>query len=199
MHYHVCKFSSAVKRSYYVPTPRTNPAGFVQAVKHAIQDANIDLVIPMHEEIFYLAAAAESDDVLCSKLLAPPFKVLLTLHNKWEFSKFLSSAGLDGPKSQLCRSYEDVKQLDLQTEWALKPVFGRASTNVFHLKPGKPLPAYGKGELDVDDENHYIAQEWLYGQRYCSYAVIQNGVVTAFALYPVEDTIDGERFPVHSD
>lgn len=194
MHYHVCKFSIDVKHSYRVPVPREDSAGFVSGVKHAIVSARIDLVIPIHEEIFYLAWAAESDHELRSKLFAPSFKTLIRMHNKWEFARFLTSIGLDAPESRLCKSYEDVQDLDNGKEWALKPVFGRASLNVFHLCPGKPLPVPKDGGLDVGDEMHYVAQEWLNGQRYCSYAVLHHGRVAAFALYPVKDTIDGTYY-----
>ena len=191
MHYHICKFSIDVKHSYRVPVPRENDVGFVCAVKRAITAANIDLVVPIHEEIFYLARAAESDHDLRSKLFAPPFKTLVRMHSKWQFAQFLTSVGLDAPGSQLCRCYKDVRNLDPGKEWALKPEFGRASLNVFHLRPGKPLPELKDDGLNVGYEDHYVAQEWLYGQRFCSYAVLQNGNVAAFAVYPVKDTIDG--------
>jgi len=191
MHYHICKFSVDVKHSYRVPVPREDGPGFIGAVKRAILTANIDLVIPIHEEIFYLARAAESDHDLRSKLFAPPFKTLIRMHSKWHFAQFLTSIGLDAPKSRLCRCYKDVQNLDPSKEWALKPEFGRASLNVFHLCPGKPLPELEHNGLNVGYEDHYVAQEWLHGQRYCSYAVLQNGCVAAFALYPVKDTIDG--------
>ncbi|KAI9885717.1 MAG: hypothetical protein M1823_002482 [Watsoniomyces obsoletus] len=185
MHYHVCKFSTAVRKSYYVPAPHVDPAGYIRAVLHAIDDSHIDLVLPMHEEIFYLA---ESDEPKIQKrLFAPPFEVLLRLHNKWEFSQWLTAGGLDTPKAWLIRNMDDVRQLDSSKEYALKPVFGRSASKVFHLKPGKPLP----DDCDVDEENHYIAQEWTYGERLCTYAVVRQGQIRASAIYPVQDTIDG--------
>ncbi|TFK35123.1 hypothetical protein BDQ12DRAFT_726254 [Crucibulum laeve] len=192
MQYHICKFSTDVKRSHRVAIPREDAAGFIQGVKNAMKDANIDLVIPMHEEIFYLADAAETVPEIKSRLLSPPFKTLIRLHNKWEFVQLLTAVSLDTPKARLCKSYEDVKKLKMDVEWALKPVFGRASTSVYHLKPGKPFPpSTGKDRIDVDDGNHYIAQEWLYRNRYCSYSVPQDGKVAAFAVYTMQDAIDG--------
>jgi len=58
MHYHVCKFSNSVTRSFHVPAPRYDAQGYVNGVLNAIREENIDLVVPMHEEIFYLAEAA---------------------------------------------------------------------------------------------------------------------------------------------
>lgn len=190
MHYHVCKFSRVVAKSLQVPAPKEDPGGYIRGVLDAVRQEGIDLIIPMHEEIFYLAEAAQSSQEIRSKLLAPPFKELITLHNKWEFSQFMTKCGLKVPEAILCKSYEDIETLDRDREWALKPVYGRAATNVYHLKPGKPLPL--REEVDVSEEVHYIAQEWLGGSRYCTYSVLQSGKVMIWTVYPVVDTIDGE-------
>ncbi|GLB45687.1 putative ATP-grasp domain containing protein [Lyophyllum shimeji] len=191
MHYHVCKFSIDVKKSYRVPVQREDPSGFVRAVKNVINEAHIDRVIPMHEEIFVLARAADTDEDLRAKLFAPDFKTLVRLHNKWEFWRFLRSLRLEVPQARLCKSYEDVLALDICTEWAVKPVFGRATTHVFHLRAGEHRRDPPPDELDVGPEKHYIAQEWLYGDRYCTYGIVLRGRLVAFAIYPVKDTIDG--------
>lgn len=191
MHYHVCKFSRYVQKSYRVPAPHNDPKGYIEGLKHAIHDADIHLIIPMHEEILSCADAARTDPEIAERLLAPPFVTLVRLHNKWEFSKFLTLHGLDCPRSALCRNYDDVERLDRSQEWALKPVFGRASLNVFHLRPSEPLPHFGTNGVEVNDENTYVAQEWLKGERYCSYSVLQDGEIVAHGVYPVEETIDG--------
>jgi hypothetical protein len=190
MHYHVCRFSKHVKRSYHIPAPRDDAKGYIDGVMQAIRECDIDLVIPMHEEIFYLAEEAQTNPELRSKLLSPPFHTLIMLHNKWEFSQFLQQNSLGVPKSSLCKSYEDVLALGRDVEWAVKPVYGRANTSVFHLEPGKPLPT--EEEIDISDGQHYIAQEWVKGQRFCTYSVLWNGKVSSLSVYPVQDTIDGE-------
>ncbi|KAA8909400.1 hypothetical protein FN846DRAFT_942609 [Sphaerosporella brunnea] len=186
MHYHVCKFSRSTKKSYQVPAPRVDAGGYIQSILSIIREEKIDLIIPMHEEIFYLAESREPEIV--NRLFAPPWEILLRLHNKFSFAEWLRSVGLLTPVSHLCRSRADVERL-LQApgEWAVKPVFGRAARNVYHLRQGDKIP----DSCDVGEGNHYIAQQWLTGQRYCSYMVIRAGRVQAFCLYPVQDTIDG--------
>ena len=186
MHYHVCKFSRAVRRSFRVPTPHVDALGFISAVKSVIKTAKIDLIIPMHEEIFYLAES--KDPEIVNRMLAPEWDILLRLHNKWTFSEFLGELGLGRPKAQLCQSRADVERvLSGPGEWAVKPVFGRAASNVFHLRSGDAVP----DSCDVSPTNHYIAQAWTTGARYCSYMVIRHGRIQAFSLYPVQDTLDG--------
>lgn len=178
-------------RSVLVPAPRHDAQGYVEGVMRTIRECAIDILIPMHEEVFYLAEEAQTNPQLRSKLLAPPFHTLIMLHNKWEFSRFLGKNGLGVPRASLCKSYDDVVELDRGVQWAVKPVYGRASTNVFHLVPGKALPT--RDEIDVSENNHYVAEEWVVGQRFCTYSVLLDGKVASLAVYPVEETIDGER------
>lgn len=187
MHYHICRFSVAVRKSYFVPAPTADAAGYVAGVKHAIKEANIDLVIPLHEEGYYLARSGEEE--IARRLLAPDFKTLLELHNKWEFYHVLGRAGLDRPRTWLCKSMDDVRAVVEVSglELAVKPTFGRAKSGFHHHIPGVPLPE----DLDVGEENHYVTQEWVDGQAFCSYALIRYGKIQAFGVYPVEETIDG--------
>ncbi|KAJ6263164.1 hypothetical protein Dda_1725 [Drechslerella dactyloides] len=197
MHYHVGKFSNAVRQSFRAPAPHDNQSGYRAAVASIIRSQNIDLVIPMHEEIIHLSGA--TDPEILTRLLAPPKNILLRLHNKWEFSQWVQKLGLGVPVHYLCESAEDVRGLpglaDGRVEYVLKPVFGRASQNVFHLKGGAGEVELGKGmridQLDIGAGRKWIAQEWVYGERYCSYSVIRDGKVQAFSLYKVLETIDG--------
>ncbi|KAF3915377.1 hypothetical protein AA313_de0206765 [Arthrobotrys entomopaga] len=177
---------NAVRQSFRAPAPHDDQDGYRQAVSDIISKHDIHLIIPMHEEIIHLAGS--DDPEILKRLLSLPKPILLRLHNKWEFSQWMEKIGLGVPKHYLCETLDDVRNLpDLdKTEYALKPIFGRASQSVFHLKPGKELP------LDqLDMRKRWIAQEWVYGERYCSYSIIRDGSVTAFSLYKVLETIDG--------
>lgn len=186
MEFHVCKFSRAVKRSWQSPAPSDNPQGYIATVKMVVMKAKIDLIIPMHEEIIYLTECNEPE--ITKRLFAPTFLEIYSLHNKWEFSEMLGRIGLDRPEAHFCTSKEDVKALDLTREWALKPILGRSSTGVHHLKPDKEIDW---ASIDISPENPHIAQEWLKGNRYCTYGIYRHGQVQAFGIYPVLETIDG--------
>lgn len=188
MEYHVCKFSISVLQCKQVPAPRDDTEGYVQAVKEAVEKWNIDMIIPIHEEIFHLAGSNEPE--ILSRLFAPPFELLVRLHHKFEFTKLMQSVELDVPEAYLCKSMHDVMNLPVDkypNGMALKPCFGRACSGVRHLRAGEPIP----DDIDIGEHNHYMAQEWLIGDRYCSYSVVREGRVEATGLYPVLDTIDG--------
>ena len=328
MHYHVCKFSNAVRKSWWAPAPHVDGRGYVEKVLEVMSEVEekgakpreasggevrgellhppddawpgeeaagaqggrnqrrrklgrrklssltrlgvggsgvIDLVIPMHEEIFYLAEACwfggfvpeggeaggaageenpgeqghKSDadaeasssssasqnkqqqqqqqqlmrlnpgslDKLSTRLLAPPFPTLIMLHNKHTWTLFLQLIGLDYPAFRLCKDKSAISSLldgtspinpsNPSASIAIKPVFGRACSNVYHVYP-LALSAEEKAQnedclrvVDVSPDNHYLAQEWLTGDRYCTYGIIQSGRAIAFGVYPVKDTIDG--------
>eukprot|EP01111_Echinosteliopsis_oligospora_P019934 TRINITY_DN98_c0_g1_i2.p1 TRINITY_DN98_c0_g1~~TRINITY_DN98_c0_g1_i2.p1 ORF type:complete len:494 (+),score=93.13 TRINITY_DN98_c0_g1_i2:111-1592(+) len=185
MHYHVHKFSRSVKKSYQVPAPHVAADGYVDCIRMAVHQLRIDILIPLHEEIFYLAQV----DDLRPFLFAPDFHTLLALHNKWSFYQLTVAAGLSAPPSVLCKSMEDIyTKLDLANkEYALKPVFGRALSGIHHHKPGEIVPA----DLGISEDLPYICQEWIQGKQLCSYAVARGGEIKASAVYPVIDTIDG--------
>ncbi|KAF2176857.1 hypothetical protein K469DRAFT_755413 [Zopfia rhizophila CBS 207.26] len=186
MEFHVCKFSWAVKKSWQTPAPSIDPAGYIAAVKKAIQQWKIDIIIPIHEEILFLAESMELE--ITSRLFSPTLIQLYQLHNKWEYNEVLGRCGLDRPEAYFCTKPEDVEQLDRTRQWALKPILGRSSTGVHHLKPGKELDY---STFDLSPNNPHIAQEWLFGNRYCTYGVFRKGRVQAFCIYPVIETIDG--------
>jgi len=184
MHYHIHKFSNSIKKSFTVPAPHVSAEGYVECIRMAVRDLRINLIIPLHEEILYLAQIED----LRPFLFAPNFHTLLALHNKWSFWQLTVAAGLTAPPSVLCRSMEDIMQLDLANEeYALKPVFGRALSGIHHHKPGGAIP----DDLGVSEELPYIAQKWIHGKQLCSYAVARNGEIKASSVYPVIDTIDG--------
>ena len=124
--------------------------------------------------------------------MAPPWDVLISLHDKWQFSKVLEAAGLGRPRAWLLQSRADLEGLPREEELAVKPCLGRASANVFKLKPGEELPGVDKCSPGRGGRV-WIAQEWVKGDRYCTYSIVKDGSVIISGIYPVMDTIDGSR------
>nr|NGX33317.1 hypothetical protein [Candidatus Anoxychlamydiales bacterium] len=83
---HMCSFSKAVKKSILVPAPRFSPDKYIEAVIDIVEKEKIDLVIPIYEEIFYIAKAIDKFPKSC-KVLSTSFDILEKLHNKWSFQE----------------------------------------------------------------------------------------------------------------
>lgn len=178
----LCSFSKSVRQSFHVPSPRSHPEKFVQGIAKIADAKKIDVIIPLHEEILYLAQRRDLLPCHC-QLFAPPFDLLKELHNKWLFTKKVIEAGMEAPKTVLIKSQEDLKKLDRSSAYALKACYSRTSCSVMKLSPHAPLP-----QLNFEPHNPWIAQEWLEGKAFCTYSICRDGVVQAHATYPVQQT-----------
>ncbi|KAG0634162.1 hypothetical protein HOY80DRAFT_1061259 [Tuber brumale] len=109
----------------------------------------------MHEELFHPAEQTSgigdrSDRIVRGWLFASDLRTLVRLQNKWEFSQYLRKPGCGGPRVWLCRDMDGVQALPHgEMELELKPAYGRAVKNVYHLKPDTLFP----DEFDVGPES----------------------------------------------
>ncbi len=184
--YHICRYSNAIRDNFEVPSPRTDPEGFVNTIIALSKLQEIDLLIPMWEETLYLSQALDLFPDTCH-VFCTNFDTLHTLHHKSTFHKKLESYQIDTPKAQLITSPQDLENLDFDTPFALKPCYSRAGVNVTQCFPGEPLP-----EISFNPSNPWLAQEWIEGKKYCTYSVCYEGMVNAHSTYPVQYAIDGK-------
>lgn len=184
---HVCRFSNAVSKSFVVQSPRLNTEGFVQDLIRIIEEEEIDLIIPIYEEALYLSYHLDRFPARC-KIFVSPFSVMNELHNKWLFNQKLIEEGFQAPQTLLLEQIEDIKKLDPAKTYAVKAVYSRAG-----LQIKKFTPSCDK-DLDIKIElgNPWIAQEWIEGEKYCTYSVCQDGKVLAHSTYPVGYAVDGK-------
>lgn len=100
MEYHICKFSNAVRKSYYLPAPHYDSEGYIDAIRKAVVEQRIDLIIPLHEEVLYLAEC--SDDEIVKRLFAPEVCTVLPRDRTL-------NASSSGPWSNSTRSGNSTK------------------------------------------------------------------------------------------
>lgn len=99
LRYTLCGASRAVRRSFTVPAPGYDAAGFAEALETIIRREQIDWLVPTCEEIFYVAQAAERLGRWC-RIAAPPWKQLAMLHSKLAFIRCAASHGFDVPYTE---------------------------------------------------------------------------------------------------
>lgn len=182
---HLCKFSAAVKKSFVVPSPRFATDGFIAALARIINEYKIDLLIPIFEETYYIASHLDKLPKSCT-VFTLPFEQLEPLHNKWGFMEKLRELGFVTPKTWLIKSNDELTSIPPEGTFALKACYGRASLQVFKVKKGN-IPK----DVDILPRNPWIAQEWIEGDRFCSYSICHAGKVNATSIYPVEYAIGG--------
>jgi len=182
--YHICRFSNSVEQNFLVPSPRFQGKQFVDALIEIAEKNEIDLVIPMFEEIFCFSKALhrfpKSTQVFCSS-----HKTLDILHNKWLFNEKLHSMGVTAPQSFLVKTYADLERIPLSYPFILKPCYSRAAQHVVRINRKEELRP-----ISIDPDNPWVAQEWLNGNKFCTYSVASKGKLTAHAIYPHQFSID---------
>lgn len=185
MKYPVSQFSNAIRQSFQVTSPRFDPKGYIDALSEIVQKHQIDLVIPVYEEIFYLSMMQDRFPPAC-KLFIASFKMYDELHNKWTFQCRLKTLGIETLDIILLRSQKEFQQFKFEKPYALKPCYSRASQKVRKITSAKTLQ-----DLPFEPHNPWLLQEWMDGDRFCTYSVCHQGKVYAHSTYPVRYAIDG--------
>lgn len=179
------RFSNSVEKTFLIPSPRFHPQEFLNTLVKIAKDEKISLVIPVYEEILLLAKGKNLFPKEC-KIFCSSFDLLLELHNKWLFQKKLQQLGIDTPKTFLVKEQKDLDQLDFASPYALKACYSRASLSL------KKVSQKSEAEsILIESHNPWIAQEWLEGEKFCTYSICQEGQMRAHATYPVKYAIDG--------
>lgn len=181
----VSRFSNAVDAFFRVPIPKSQPREYCREVARIAREQGVDMVIPVHEETDILAMLADYFDPSITLFLSD-FDIENQLHNKYDFSVALADRGL--PTLQFAKLAEpaDMAALDFDAPFALKECYSRGSQKVHKVYPGDALDW-----LTFDAENPWLAQEWMSGDKYCTYSICHEGRIYAHATYPVDYAIGG--------
>ncbi|WP_028972934.1 ATP-grasp domain-containing protein [Spirochaeta cellobiosiphila] len=175
------RFSNTGRAFIKLPSPRYKTESFVQTLKDSLIKFDIDCLIPTCEEIFYIAQnrsrLPKNVNIFCDS-----FDTLNLLHNKYSFIKLakkISHKNIKIPNTILINKTSDIEDfIDHDKNWILKPVYSRFGESVLSLNDlkQKKLP-------QITVENPWIAQEYIKGEEYCSYTVIQHGNIKAHTVY----------------
>lgn len=176
---HYCRLSNSVEKNFKVPSPRFEPEAYIEVLSDIVNNYHIDLLIPTWEDTLLISQFKEAFDKRCH-LYVTDFDLLATVHDKWRFMKFLESLNIETPKTQLIRHQDDLKKIDMDV-YALKPKFSRSSKQVYKIHKGDPLP-----DIEISDEEEWVAQEWHDGNILCSYTLCNQGKIYAHSVYPME-------------
>ncbi|MFT3716228.1 MAG: ATP-grasp domain-containing protein [Gordonia sp. (in: high G+C Gram-positive bacteria)] len=181
----ISRYSIAVSGFHRVAPPKYQPQDYCRDVAAIVESEAIDMVIPIHEETDILSMMAGLFPPTCDLFLSP-FELEDSLHNKLKYSDLLTSLGVPTLKYASISCPEDIAKLDFDGPFAVKQSYSRGSQKVYKAYPGDHL-----NQLTFDPSNPWIAQEWLDGDRYCTYSVCRDGEVYAHATYPVQYAIGG--------
>jgi len=172
------RFSSAAHHYVRLPEPACGAAAWIQALRTAVIDHGIDLVLPTCEEAFYLAHGRAC---LPCKVLVPPFGLMHELHHKGRFAEKVRGWEVQTPETQLLETpgaiacFADSHD---PREWVFKPAYSRFASHTL-LCPHKAQIL----QLHACPMRPWVAQRYAAGREYCSYSLLADGRLTAHACY----------------
>ncbi len=180
----LARFSRAVRRTFRVPAPKDDPAGFVRALLDLVRAQRIDLLVPTCEELFYVARGHAALAAACA-VLAEPLERLRPLHDKWLFAQRAQSSGLCVPRTEVLHSAADVQAaLGRNPDVVLKPVYSRFAART-RLPPHS---ARALARVVPSAAEPWVAQAYVRGRQVCTYSLAHGGRLAAHTAYPAEFT-----------
>jgi hypothetical protein len=178
LRYPMGKFSRYTDAYLRFTPPALDSARFQHQMLQAIQDHNIQLIIPTCEEALYVAQLkplVEPDcHVFCSS-----HELLIKCHSKWDLLMMVAGLGVKAPKTKHVATPQDlfaaVAQLD---RCVLKPEFTRFGVDTL-INP-KRLQVT---QIKVSKSKPWLVQEYIEGREYCSYSIANHGKLVAHVEY----------------
>lgn len=179
----LCRLSAAIDQYFHVPSPAGDTAAWVEAIRRIARQQRVDLIVPVYEEVFYLAQAqAGAADPL--PLFAPDFETLIGLHDKWRFNQSARALGLPAPHTVLLTNRDDVLREFSRSGAAqvFKPVFSRFAAHAV----ARPSGLDALENIEPTPRRPWVAQAFLPGRPYATFSIAHRGRLTAHVTYATD-------------
>ena len=178
-------------RHFEVPPPAQETEAFVDAIAGIIDEQQIEWLLPMFEEVFYLAVPPRP-------ARGPLRAVLPRLRHAGQgprqghvLGARAATLGLAVAESVTATSPEELQDAIGRFEhWFARAAYGRGGLNI--LTNTGPLA--GEGSLDdakPTPDDPWLVQEYLEGVDRCSWSVVHHGEVVLHSTY--EHAVDDRR------
>ena len=184
--------SRGASTHFTYPPPTQETPQFIAAICEALRRYDITLLLPMFEEVFYLAAhrdlLLEARDGV--ELFFPDFETLHRVHDKVTFTDLCRSLDLRVAETITATSDEEFVEATTKWDhWFARAAFGRGGLDI--ITNTGPLA----GETSVDaihptPESPWLVQEFLHGVDRCSWSVVHHGEVVLHSCYEHPLAID---------
>lgn len=162
---------------------------FIKDVVAAVQEHDLDTILPTFEEAFYLSARrAELPEQV--RLLTGEFAQLARLHDKETFQGIAAKAGVPAPETVIATDDASLREaVERWPHYFARAAFSRGGVAL--LTNTGPLA----GKLDIADVHPTTEQPWLVqpfvdGPMVCSYSTLIDGRVTAHSTYRAPEQWD---------
>ena len=159
-----------------------DPAAFVDDVVAYCDEQGIDQVIPMFEEIFYLAAQHERLSAV-TRLYAPPFRTLAQVHDKGTFQELCDRLGIRTPQTVVAHDRDQLKAaIGRFPKYFGRAAFSRGGVGLM-TNTGPLAGALQPDDVTPTEQNPWLVQEYVDGPMHCTYSCIHGGEVATHMSY----------------
>ncbi|MFT4088495.1 MAG: ATP-grasp domain-containing protein [Gordonia sp. (in: high G+C Gram-positive bacteria)] len=184
--------SRGVAEALITPPPTQEPDAFVERVGQIIDQESINFVLPMFEEVFYLAAnrnrLAENHPGV--EFFFADLAALTVLNDKVQFADLCERLGLPVATTVVATTAEELEQATHRWDhWFARAAFGRGGLDV--VTNTGPLAAQTSLDgITPSEDDPWLVQEFLTGEDRCSFSVVHHGEVVLHSVYRHPLTID---------
>ena len=163
-------------------SPSGEPEQFAADVEGIARDHAIDVILPMFEEVFYLAAKHERLSAV-TRLYAPPFRTLAQVHDKGTFQQLCDKLEIRTPHTVLAHSPQELEEaIGRFPRYFARAAFSRGGVGL--LTNTGPLAGHlAPGDCRPTEANPWLVQEFVDGPMHCTYSALHGGRVASHMSY----------------
>jgi hypothetical protein len=167
---------------FVTASPEGDPEGFAADVERIAGENEIELVLPMFEEVFYLAAQHERLSAV-TRLYAPPFQTLAQVHDKGTFQELCDRLEIRTPQTVLCHTRKELDEaIGRFPAYFARAAFSRGGVGL--LTNTGPLAGHlSPGDCHPTEANPWLVQEFVGGPMHCTYSGLHGGRVASHMSY----------------
>lgn len=168
---HLARSSNHVAQVFRVPPPATESATYLDALRDLIKREAVDLVVPVSEEIMYVALLGE-DPLLRERLFSMKADLIHRTHDKGAFITLCKSLTLSVPETARSET-EDAIRISQSGPFIMKPIHSCAGDRVSLYEKGAPFNAEGER----------LVQRQIIGTEVSTCSLARNGKTQATSIY----------------
>ena len=168
----------AQERVRRIAPPRFAFKAFAADLARLVEELQPALIVPMCEDVFYVAEAAVRLG-FADKVFAPPPPVLRVLHSKVEFAALAGHCGLAAPTTRRVTSREALQAWRPGADQLVfKPEFSRFASHALVRPDARKLD-----RIAPTPDAPWAVQDFVAGEELCLWSAAVRGEIVAFAAY----------------
>lgn len=170
--WHLCRPSRAVSACYRVTAPNADRDAYLRDLKAIVERENIELLVPVSEEVFHIAALKDAFPPGL-RVLCPSFEMIARLHDKLAFANWARSRGLPVPPT-FPEDSAGARELMAAGDYVAKPAHSCSGIGVSICRGGERHETGAPGML---------VQGLVEGDHISSLSLLQGGREVVTVLY----------------